>query len=93
MNCRTLARALALTLFAGSTMLAQSPAAQAPAAAPSAAQDIPLLPFKTFTLPNGLEVILSRGQRLPLVAVNLWYHVGPANESRAAPASRTCSST
>ena len=32
-----------------------------------------------FTLPNGLEVILSR-TRLPVVGVNLWYHVGPANE-------------
>jgi len=29
---------------------------------------------------NGLEVILSEDHRLPLVAVNLWYHVGPANE-------------
>ena len=27
-----------------------------------------------------LEVILSEDHRLPLVAVNLWYHVGPANE-------------
>ena len=80
MNYRTLARALALTLFAGSTILAQSPASQAPAAAPSTAPDIPLLPFETFTLPNGLEVILSQDRRLPLVAVNVWYHVGPANE-------------
>src|SRR6185437_5363108 len=26
------------------------------------------------------DVILSQDHRLPLVAVNLWYHVGPANE-------------
>jgi len=37
--------------------------------------------FQKHTLPNGLEVILRRDDRLPLVAVNLWYHVGPANET------------
>ena len=31
-------------------------------------------------LPNGLEVILHVDERLPIAAVNLWYHVGPANE-------------
>jgi zinc protease len=45
-----------------------------------AAADVPRLQFETYTLPNGLEVILSQDRRLPLVAVNLWYHVGPANE-------------
>ena len=35
---------------------------------------------KNSRLPNGLDVILSEDHRLPLVAVNLWYHVGPANE-------------
>src|SRR5436309_11768822 len=44
------------------------------------ASDIPRLPFEKFTLPNGLDVILSEDKRLPLVAVNVWYHVGPANE-------------
>ncbi|MCC7141741.1 MAG: insulinase family protein [Candidatus Eisenbacteria bacterium] len=38
------------------------------------------LPFETYTLKNGLEVILRKDARVPLVAVNLWYHVGPANE-------------
>jgi zinc protease len=42
--------------------------------------DIPRLAFEKYTLPNGLEVILSQDRRLPMVAVNLWYHVGPANE-------------
>ena len=31
-------------------------------------------------MPNGLEVILREDHRLPLVAVDLWYHVGPVNE-------------
>src|SRR5499425_3936314 len=43
--------------------------------------DIPKLEFEKFTLPNGLAVILSEDHRLPLVAVNLWYHVGPAYEA------------
>jgi zinc protease len=39
------------------------------------------LDFQKYTLPNGLEVILHEDHRLPIVAVNLWYHVGPANET------------
>jgi zinc protease len=46
----------------------------------TAIQDIPNLKFEKYGLPNGLEVILVEDHRLPLVAVNLWYHVGPANE-------------
>jgi len=38
------------------------------------------LTFEKYTLPNGLEVILHEDHRLPLVAVNTWYHVGPRNE-------------
>jgi zinc protease len=41
---------------------------------------IPILPYKKYKLENGLEVILLEDHRLPLVAVNIWYHVGPANE-------------
>ena len=42
--------------------------------------DVPRIDFEKYTLPNGLEVILRQDRRLPVVAVNLWYHVGPANE-------------
>jgi zinc protease len=38
------------------------------------------LDYEKYTLPNGLDVILRKDGRLPLVAVNLWYHVGPAKE-------------
>lgn len=38
------------------------------------------IPIETFTLPNGLTVILSGDHTAPIVAVNLWYHVGSANE-------------
>ena len=37
-------------------------------------------PIDKTVLPNGLELILVEDHRLPVVAVNLWYHVGPANE-------------
>src|SRR5262249_40386170 len=40
----------------------------------------PAIKYEKYTLKNGLEVILSENHRLPLVAVDLWYHVGPANE-------------
>ena len=38
------------------------------------------LPIDTFRLENGLFVTLSEDHTAPLVAVNLWYHVGSANE-------------
>src|SRR5260370_95747 len=49
-------------------------------AAKSAALVVPQLKFEKYKLDNGLEVIFSEDHRLPMVAVNLWYHVGPANE-------------
>ena len=36
--------------------------------------------YEKYVLPNGLEVILSQDNRLPVVAVNLWYHVGAYHE-------------
>ena len=38
------------------------------------------IPIATFTLKNGLTVVLSEDHTAPIVAVNLWYHVGSANE-------------
>jgi zinc protease len=51
------------------------------AAAPTAAADLPNLAYASFRLDNGLEVILHEDHRLPLVAVSVWYHVGPARET------------
>src|SRR6476659_5675088 len=51
---------------------------EAPAVAANA---IPRIEFEKYTLPNGLDVILAEDHRLPLVAVDVWYHVGPANEA------------
>ncbi len=41
---------------------------------------IPHLEFEKYTLPNGLQVILHVDKKLPMVNVNLWYHVGSKNE-------------
>ncbi|MDO8501740.1 MAG: pitrilysin family protein [Gemmatimonadaceae bacterium] len=38
------------------------------------------IPIESFCLDNGLVVTLSRDNTAPIVAVNLWYHVGSANE-------------
>jgi zinc protease len=38
------------------------------------------IPFERYQLPNGLTVILSPNQAMPMVTVDLWYHVGSKNE-------------
>jgi zinc protease len=38
------------------------------------------IPFEAYTLPNGLNVVLSIDRTTPTVAVNIWYHVGSKNE-------------
>ena len=49
--------------------------------APVPSTELPSIPFEKYTLSNGLDVILSEDHRLPLVAIDVWYHVGPANEA------------
>ena len=39
-----------------------------------------LIPFEKFTLANGLTVIVHTDRKAPIVAVNVWYHVGSKNE-------------
>lgn len=36
--------------------------------------------YEKYTLPNGLQVVLHQDKSVPLVAVNIWYHVGSARE-------------
>ncbi len=50
------------------------------AAAQGGKTKLPEIKYDTYTLPNGLKVITHEDHRLPLVAVDLWYHVGPLNE-------------
>jgi zinc protease len=39
------------------------------------------VPFTRRTLPNGLDVIVHESRRVPIVAVNVWYHVGSRHEA------------
>ena len=43
---------------------------------------LPPIHFTEFYLDNGLRVILHEDRSTPIVAVNLWYHVGSKNEVR-----------
>ena len=38
------------------------------------------VPYQTFTLRNGLQVIVHEDHSVPVVAVNTWYHVGSSDE-------------
>ncbi|WP_273028305.1 M16 family metallopeptidase [Massilia timonae] len=69
-----------LMLATASATTAASGQAQEPPLAPASAP-VPSIAFEKTVLPNGLQLILVEDKRLPIVAVNLWYHVGPANEA------------
>jgi zinc protease len=38
------------------------------------------IPYQEFTLSNGLRVVVHEDRKAPIVAVNVWYHVGSKNE-------------
>jgi zinc protease len=38
------------------------------------------IPFTRHTLDNGLDVLIHADQNCPIVALNVWYHVGSKNE-------------
>jgi len=38
------------------------------------------IPYKRFTLDNGLTLLVHEDRKAPIVAVNIWYHVGSKNE-------------
>lgn len=44
------------------------------------AQGVPEIPFEKHVLPNGLTLIIHEDHKAPIVAVNVWYHVGSKNE-------------
>ncbi|OBV40411.1 M16 family metallopeptidase [Janthinobacterium psychrotolerans] len=71
--------ALMLSLYGAPLTLAH--AAEAAVASPTGATAVPNIAYEKYTLPNGLEVILVEDHKLPVTAVNIWYHVGPANEA------------
>lgn len=68
----TVASLAVLALFMPSYTLAQ-------ADAPAQAEAIEI-PFEKFVLDNGLTLIVHEDHKAPIVAVNVWYHVGSKNE-------------
>jgi zinc protease len=70
---RRLLAVVAVAVVAGLDHAALGAQAQAPATRLSVS-------YQEFTLPNGLHVILHRDASVPVVAVNVWYHVGSGHE-------------
>lgn len=66
----------AALVITGLPALAQSPQE----AKPAAGREALAIPYEKYSLPNGLEVIFSVDRKLPIVAVNVWYHVGAYHE-------------
>jgi zinc protease len=73
-SARPLAAAVAALVFAG---LAAQAAAQQQSAPPARPLSVP---YTQFTLPNGLNVILHQDRSVPIVTLNVWYHVGSGSE-------------
>ncbi len=40
------------------------------------------IPYKQFTLPNGLRVVVHTDRKAPVVAVSVWYHIGSKDEPK-----------
>jgi zinc protease len=54
--------------------------AAAPPSARLAAQATIDVPYQRHVLPNGLTLLIHEDHKAPIVAVNVWYHVGSKNE-------------
>ncbi|MDB6103238.1 MAG: insulinase family protein [Gammaproteobacteria bacterium] len=65
-----------LTLLVASWMSAQACAAGTPA---HALADVEI-PYQKYILPNGLTLIVHEDHKAPIVAVDIWYHVGSKDE-------------
>ena len=75
--------AVAALLIASPTLaLAQAKAAKPAAKVTGQLAVLPTIeiPHTTFKLANGLTVIVHEDHKAPIVAVNIWYHVGSKNE-------------
>jgi zinc protease len=65
--------------LAGLTLAAQSPA-KPPQPGAVASPRIPEIPYTKYVLKNGLTLLVHEDHKAPIVAVNVWYHVGSKNE-------------
>lgn len=74
--------ALALSTALAATTLAPTPASAQQASSSSSAAAAVDIPYEEFTLPNGLRVVVHTDRKAPIVAVNIWYHVGSKDEPK-----------
>ncbi|MGA2653760.1 MAG: pitrilysin family protein [Terracidiphilus sp.] len=71
----TLMLSTLLCLLAGTTGLAAHGSDLS-----KASGQVPEIRYERYKLANGLEVLLHEDHKLPIVAVDIWYHVGPMKE-------------
>ena len=64
--------------IAGSPAIAH----QIEAPRPAFAKDRYKIPHQVFVLDNGLRLVVHEDHAVPIVAVNVWYHVGSKNEKK-----------
>ena len=83
-----MSRIAVMTLLLGFAVASTAPA-QRPAPARStrtrarSAEPAPAaitIPYQRFMLKNGLTLLVHEDHKAPIVAVNIWYHVGSKNE-------------
>jgi zinc protease len=80
--------AVAAGLTISGSAVAQSARPATPQVSAAAVQELVRrvnIPHQTFTLPNGLRVVVHEDRKAPIVAVSVWYNVGSKDE----PAGRT----
>jgi zinc protease len=77
-------RRLLLALSLVATLPLASPAAAAAAATAPLADLVRQvdIPYREFTLDNGLRVIVHEDHKAPVVAVSIWYHIGSKDEPK-----------
>src|SRR5262245_25647072 len=73
-------RPLLLSLLITSASIAVGQTRPTSPAPPAQKSDAISVPYKMFTLANGLTLIVHEDHSVPVVTVNVWYHVGSANE-------------
>jgi len=64
------------------SLVTAQPGAFQPAVTPQQLVQRVNIPYETFTLPNGLRVVVHEDRKAPVVAVSIWYNVGSKDEPK-----------
>jgi zinc protease len=79
-SVRTVALFCSILVCAPSLRAEPQPAATTTTTTGAPRPAVPEIPWTRFVLDNGLDVIVVEDHRIPLVAVDLWVHVGSGDE-------------